>query len=431
MSDILDDALREQLAAALLGWGGDPGELRFSLDTVRSSTGDVQNHNASINKALPPPPATEARRPSQGRIGSLLDLEDEVNAHAVTVVDDIDADSITVDGSTDDMTDHGAVFSWTAWPGTGGSGGSHGGVGELQSQSPSQWQQPRSVNAGAPHPDHGKALPPRPVDSTIPASPPPPQMFCRLSRFPFSHPCDVPELMPDNDEDMSAAATTSAPSAPVTPGVTHDALGPAATQATLVAATPGPQLNPTLLPEHDERMRKLSIKTVDTVTSVNEDGVSLLTPTEASYEGSGDHASHALRTITTARSDVRSVSSLGSYGSSERQPSRAARKSISLFSRIRSNGHPEEEPLERRVLTPVQLLTPPQQHADLDDDARAPDTSASLSPFSSTTSRAESGMAYKFFRMPWAREYTRRTHENPHIAQGSEYLVSDLPACRA
>jgi hypothetical protein len=435
MSDILDDTLRQQLAAALVGLGGDPGELDFclSFDTVcstprhsfiRHSRNHVPSHgsrSASLNKALPPTPPGPGhhhKTPSRGHIRSPSTMDAEENDNGITVVDDIDADSVILDDESHMNTPTGLDTSHQPRLRTGSNGES---VGPKETPSQGQHLEPRDVKAEAPHPGDGKALPPLPVgetDDPAPASPPP-KMSCRISRFPFSHPCDVPELVPDHDEDMSssAAATSSSSSAPVTPGIPSDALGPGAAPVAGLVQVPAPgplQLSPSLFPEYDDRMRKLSIKTIDTATSardggagVNEDGVSLLTPTEASYDGSfGDQTSHGLRPIMTAKSDVRSVSSLGSVGSGEsRQRANPSRKSINLFSRIRSNTHHEEVVcMEHRTLTPVQLLTPPRQ---ADDQIDLPRTSSASGPAPSLVlppSRGESGSGSRFFRMPWASE---------------------------
>jgi GTPase-activating protein SAC7 len=382
MSDTLDDGLREQLAAALLGWGGDLagglGAQRLSRDTI-DSTGN------SSGRATPK--AVPAMIPRQGQIQGVMDLADEEGR--TTVDDDIDADSVALDASD----------TFDGWSGDN-----------------AHQQARRTTNI--PNPAAQKPLPPIPFDTPIVS--PPPEMSCRISRFPFSHPCDMPELMPDQ-EDMYGTEPSPSASAPVTPNVLPGVFRPSV-HAPLPNPGLGPYLNPAPEPEVRHKMRKMSIQSYHTAVSedlckideeesdVNTDGVSLLSPTEVSggtYRGGESDSTRVDRQgfLTVASGHWRSVSSLGSGSSGESRPTHAiaaSRRASNLFSRIRNGGRTEEQCLEKRSLTPIHLDTPPRRQGDPDNELLTPDGLTPTSP-SYNSSRAEpASTTSRFFnRMPW------------------------------
>ncbi|GAB1318401.1 GTPase-activating protein SAC7 [Madurella fahalii] len=374
MTDILDGGLREQLAAALLGWGGGDGDHRTS--------GEDDDDGRQTPKAAP----AVAQIPGSIRYPMLHVDEGDRG----TVNDDIDADSI--------MTRTDSV------------------VLPLESRRHAEQQ---SYPMRQPLPTSQKALPALPGDIALAS--PEPEMSCRISRFPFSHPCEVPELVPDQEDVMNSATSPSA-SGPVTPSVVTDVFRPL-TQIRSFDAGLGPL--PALAPSPEitnHRMRQMSIDTILSETSasdglgntreeegdgVNEDGVSLMTSTEASSSKSSSDDSgteRARRQFLTVgnHSHAASMSSMGSAspsaGSGDWRPSNmgAVRKSASFFSLIRSGSRPpaEEECLEKRCLTPFELTTPPRVpwHPD---DLPPPSSSSSTNP-------RESNRGSRFFaRMPW------------------------------
>ncbi|KAL2193950.1 hypothetical protein P885DRAFT_44039 [Corynascus similis CBS 632.67] len=380
MSDILDDGLREQLAAALLGWGGNlkQGTQRLSRGTI-DSTGTGDDSGRATPKAAP------GLGHRQGQIQELVmmdsaDEKDRAN-------DDIDADSVV------DLSENSSGWS----------------------ERSVHHQQARRMGNQQKIPVGQKALPPLPVDKS-PCTSPQPEMSCRISRFPFSHPCEVPELMPDL-EDMSGTTSSSSASGPVTPSVAPDVFRPL-TQLSSPNLELGRDFNPASEPEVHGGQRKMSIRSTETAesdglgiiqeedgnTDENTDGVSLLTPTEASYGNSHTEGGDRQLFLSVHSGHCRSVSSLGSGSSSEWRPSHAnaaARKSMSFFSRIRSGNRVEDPCLERRSLTPMQLETPPRAPDSQDDEASATN-GTTPTPTYSNTIRTETSTATRFFnRMPW------------------------------
>lgn len=271
-------------------------------------------------------------------------------------------------------------------------------------------QQPRrTTERTSPAPQ--KSLPPLPFESPRPPPPVPvsvPDMSCRLSRFPFAHPCDVPDLMPDHDDLFGTTNTSPSVSGPATPSVIPDLFRP-------LTESTSPDLDLTLMPNHaaefelHARARSMSTKSVQSDLSEgglgiireeddpNVDGVSLLTPTEASGESGqnsrGGRPGH-----------WRSVSSLGSGSSGEWRPSNTgagARKS-SIFSRIRGGRPGEDEFFEKRSLTPVQLS--PSRQGNYGDEPLSP-AATPTSPFfpirPEVTPAAATSTSKFFHRMTW------------------------------
>jgi hypothetical protein len=364
MSDTPDNGLRGQLAAALLGWGG--GGQRTPRDTIGL-------HSDSASRETPKP------EPGLGRLGyirGVVDLDDEQDR---PIVDDIDADSV-YDASDD-------------------------------ARSERHFQQ---AGFATETPAAQKALPPLPIEA--PLASPQPQMSCRLSRVPISHPCEVPELMPDQ-EDTAAMAASPPISGPVTPSVATDVFRPLTLFVTPELEL-GAIINPAFGLESD-RPRKMSIKSADTGLSDglgiiqeeddgNADGVSLLTPTEVSFGNSSGDGSGTTRVdkhgflTADGRRHGRSVSSAGSGSSGEWRPSQSsARRSVNFLSRMRNGGRPEEECLERRSLTPAQLSAPTHAQGASDDELPTPGEASPTSP-STHPSRVDASTAARFFqRMPW------------------------------
>lgn len=372
MSDLLDDGLREQLAAALLGWSGAEGQ-RKSKDTV------VEDGGRDTPKAEP-------SLAQQGYIRGLMQYADE---YGTSCDDDIDADS-AVDTS-DSRSEASRPYSQP----------------RPRSQPKENWLVPQ------------KSLPPLPVEP--PLASPQPNMSCRISSFPFTHPIDMPELMPDQDDMF--IATPSLPD-PGTPGIAPDVFRP----LTQISPTPNLDLGP-FSPVVSEtrlqhRMSRMSISSAGSEADglgmireeydLNDDGVSMMTPTEVSYGGSTGNDSYTDRGVNQGYLTVgrhpptRSVSSLGSSGSStEWRPSNASsgRKSSNLFSRIRNSSRPpaEEEFIEKRSLTPLQLSTPPR--GVYSDDLLTPTGPPPSVSSSTNNSRSDGNTASRFFnRMPWLGE---------------------------
>ncbi|KAL2128316.1 hypothetical protein VTI74DRAFT_9357 [Chaetomium olivicolor] len=381
MNNWRDDGLREHLGTALRGWGGGDGTKRSSISR------NTLNHDRHGRKTSRP--ERPAGHHHQGYMQGMIVYADDEDRE--TIDDDIDADSIpeTVAGSDD--------RSAAAW---------------RFSQQLRQARENRIATAE-------KALPPLLAETPLPS--PPPEMSCRLSRFPFAHPCEVPELIPDQ-EDMFGMASSPSASGPATPSVIADVFRPL-TQG----ASPNLELGPfpklAAEPDLPDKLRRMSITSNLTASDGlgvireeedddNTDGVSILTPTEASFgTGDGDSGSarvdrHGFLTVGN-RYHNRSVSSLGSASGSsgEWRPGHAPRKSgNNLFSRIRSRPHVTEECLEKRSLTPLQLSTPPRELSNYDEDQLTldgvPPSTSSSNP--SHISRADVGGTSRFFhRMPW------------------------------
>ncbi|KAL2020611.1 hypothetical protein VTK56DRAFT_8101 [Thermocarpiscus australiensis] len=379
MSDILDHDLREQLAAALLGCGGLGG-----ADGAQRRSGDIEN----IDDGLQTPKAEPELGHQEGYIRGLMQYADEGDG---PTIDDIDADS---DTDTSDIDD-GRPKQPNAHP-------------SLQRQHAPLTEQ---------------ALSPLPVGTGLAS--PKPEMSCRISHFPFSHPCDVPELMPDHEDSLSVAPSSST-SGPATPAVTAEVARPPRH-----AASPDLEFGPisTHAPGRDlelhHRMRTTSVKSGQSGSEglgviqeeeddeVNSDGVSLLTPTEISLSNSNDDAgSYTERNgrkefLSAERHPHRlSVSSLGSggasRGSSEWRPSNAsvARKSVSIFSRIRIGGRlpAEEEPIERKTLTPLELSMPPPRPGQPGLVMSPPQSP----PLASPAHTEANSVARFFLHMPWS-----------------------------
>ena len=370
----MDDGLREQLVAAMLGWSGGKRE---SQDTAREH--DSGHHTPKADPDLG----------QQGYIRGLMQYADDEDTTDIN--EDIDADS---------------ALDTSDFDGRSEAGGTHN-------------PQPRRERMGqlAPPPPQ-KALPALPIES--PLASPQPQMSCRISSFPFSHPCDIPELMPDQDEFYGLEFTPTA-SGPVTPSVTTDVFRPLA-QVNPPDLELGPFSPGTAQPDVEQRIRGMSVKSARSEVTgsdglgiireeeynLNDDGVSIMTPTEVSFgDSSGKgNGKHGFLSVDSPP-HCRSVSSLGSgsSGSADGRPSHASapRKSVNLFSRIRGGRSPlEEEFLERRSLTPVQLSTPPRMVGYDNAGMLAPNGQSP--PLSSTTShsRSEPNTASRFFqRMPW------------------------------
>jgi len=225
--------------------------------------------------------------------------------------------------------------------------------------------------------------------------------------------------MPDQ-EDMSGAISSPSASGPVTPNVAADVFRPL-TQLVSPDLELGRYLNPAPEPESHHRMRKMSIKSMETAESdglgvikeedANADGVSVLTPTEASCGNSVADGDRQLFLNVDGSGHCRSVSSLGSGSSGEWRPSHAAaaaRRSINFLSRIRNGNRVEDPCLERRSLTPMQLATPPQGPSYLDDELPTPDGTTPVSPYPNVL-RAEASTTTKFLqRMPWLGDSPKR-----------------------
>lgn len=390
MSDILDHGLREQLAEALLGWGEAHAAQPTSQDTAVNDAAAAASADDDRGRHTPraDPAPRQPRQHPRAAVQSMPDDTDDT-----TVVDDIDADSVLdpTDPDTDPDTSH-AV--------------------RLPQRSRDAMARPLPVAAA------DKALPPLPSDAA--AGSPPLEMSCRISRFPFSHPCEVPEVMPDHEDAFAAETRTSA-----------SASGPAPTLTALTAAAAEPDL--------DARMPRMSLKSVPSEVSVpdsldmvrerdgddmNSDGVSMLTPTEASLDddddaiegepGAGRLGRQAGYLTADYQPPWASVSSLGSASgsSADWRPSHAsaAPRSPNFFSRM-GNGNgtrpsADEEFLDEPSLTPLQQLSsPPQRPPDHPDkDTLAPNVpapppapSSSISPSPRGTHRQS-----RFFqRMPW------------------------------
>lgn len=382
MTNLMDDGSREQLAAALLGWNGERGR-RSPRDTL------VDDDSGRDT------PKAEPRLGSQGYIRGLMQYADD--EHTTSTDDDIDADSVvdTIDS--------------------------------LDSRSETSRRRPsmRETTAPAPH----KPLLPLPVEA--PLASPPLAMSCRISRFPFSHLCDMPELMPDQD-DMFAAESTPTVSGPATPSIAPDIFRTLA-QDTSPDLELGPFPPTASEREFHDRMHNMSIKSAhseasgsnelrmirEEIDDLNEDGVSMMTPTERSFGDSNwEGGSYSAGSERAGQQGCRavgglphapSVSSLGSAGSgsSEWRPSHDAsvgQKSGGLFSRIRNGArHPGEgECIDHRSLTPVQLSIPSRAPGHTGDDLVTP-VGPSPSPSLRTRNRrAEGTTASRFFhRMPW------------------------------
>ncbi|KAK4202362.1 hypothetical protein QBC40DRAFT_252195 [Triangularia verruculosa] len=424
MSAILDSGLGEQLAAALLAWGGEHdreprrqprkqparhhNQDSANFDSDLDSGSDSDSGSGSGSGSLTP----LARH--HVYIRQLMRFADD-NTWNMTALDprerDIDAD--LDEDHDDDLNATASDSTFTTQPTKASNiGGRY-----------RQHREDTMKNPPSPPQKRGKQLPPTPIDTTPDSSHP--QMSCRISSFPFLHPCDIPELILDPDEDLLHTGPSPLPSGPATPSVVNDVFRP-------LSHTASPDLGfgpftPFALEADPRRSlqqqpRKMSVITMVSEVSdglgiieeeddVNTDGVSMLTPTEASFGGPvGGESSHDRFGRVDSRGyqpQARSISSsAGSTGSSEWRPSNrsiSSRKSVALFSRMRGrHSVVQEEPLERRSLTPYELSAPaPRQDDDSCADQPPPPTGSSLSTIHSRTEIASSANSRFFGRMPW------------------------------
>ncbi|KAK4180634.1 hypothetical protein QBC36DRAFT_19583 [Triangularia setosa] len=424
MSDILDHGLGEQLAAALLAWGGEHDQEarrqpRQQPDHHNEPGFDRPQSDCGLDSASDSGSLTPLAR-HHVYIRKLMRFADD-STWSKTAPDpherDIDAHLNSEDGNDDDL-------------------------GAIKSDSTFTTTQPiESTNIGGRYHQHrvetmenpplppqkrDKELPPTPLDTTPTSSHP--QMSCRISTFPFSHPCDIPELILDPDEVQLHTEPRPLPSGPATPSVVNDVFRPLSQIASPdLGFDFGPFIPLTLEadPQHSmqqQQPRKMSIKTMVSEVSdglgiieeeddVNTDGVSMLTPTEASFGGpvGGESSIDRFGRVDSRgyQPQARSISSsAGSTGSSEWRPSNksiSSRKSVTLFSRMRGrHSVVQEEPLEKRSLTPYELSAPPpRQDDDNYADMPPPPTGSSLSTTRSRTEISSTTNSRFFGRMPW------------------------------
>ncbi|KAK4097904.1 hypothetical protein N658DRAFT_433193 [Parathielavia hyrcaniae] len=374
MSGILNHGSGVHLTAARTFWGGVEQQGNNRDITCINSRSDTSGETPHQKPGL---------KYRQGYIHAQIDFADEEH---MPIVDDIDADSV-VDLDASDYLD-----------GRSGTG-------------------PQFQQLG---PGHTTESPPTQKPIMPPLTSPQPQMSCRISQFPFPQPCEVPELLPDQ-EDMSARATSPPISGPATPSAASEVFRP----LTLVFSSHfdlGPMINPAFELESRDRSRKMSAKSADTGVpdglamieedddGVNTDGVSLLTTTEESSFGNemGEGGSGPARADKQGLLAVhgtkhkRSVSSLGSgsVASGEWRPS-TARRSVSFLGRKRNGGRGEEECLERRSLTPAQLTAPIWRRGASVDGLPVPEAASLSSPSHSSQAAATSTTTRFFHRMPW------------------------------
>ncbi|KAK4188883.1 hypothetical protein QBC35DRAFT_179626 [Podospora australis] len=464
MSDILDtrDGLREQLTAALLGWSGEVGGGGRSRNQEQHDNNNCNCNCSSSVVSVVSDPATGSGSGSGSDSGSgsitpiarqhvyirnLMDYADQGPKSRFLVNDDIDADS-------DDPGSNNYFHAKTVDIAIDADAGLTEEEGTRRYRQPTQLHQyhmnnitaTMDNNSSPSPPQHAKPLPPIPpaFDTTLSSSQgsaaqQTPEMSCRISTFPFSHPCDIPELMPDCQEDADALNSAPSPlaSGPATPSVVNDVFRPL-TDAESPVLDFGP-FSPTMTSSAEaenhqqflypqQPMRKPSLKTlvsemsdglgiIEEEDDVNTDGVSMLTPTEASFgTGAGDSIYDRFSRVDSRgfhQTKPRSLSSsAGSTGSSEWRPSTKggeSRKSINLFSRIRGGRNTiVEEPLEKRSLTPWELNAPsPRQDSD---EMLPPQSSASSMVQSSIHSRVETTVNSRFFsRMNWLSDSAPQT----------------------
>ncbi|KAL2259875.1 hypothetical protein VTK26DRAFT_6302 [Humicola hyalothermophila] len=357
----MDDGL-EELAAALVGWRGDN----------RAPPKTNRHHERQT------PEAGSAHSSSQ----QLTQFsQDEL---AITVIEDIDTDSAL---DTSDSFDAQSDVS-----------DRH----HLQSKL-------------APPPPSSKPLPPLPAESSMAS--PPPGMSCRISRFPFSQPCEVPELMPDQ-EDHRGRGETPTTADPATPSVAADVFRPLSQvgapnlELGSFPVTTESALQPKTLGTFAQSARS-DVSGSDSLSIIreeaaafNEDGVSIRTSIEAAFadvagKGAGQNGFLSIR----GELQCRSVSSLASSssGSADGRRSRASelrRRSLTFLSRIRNGTRApgEDESLERRSLTPARLSTAPHTSGHGNSTMLAPD--GQLPPTNRGSS--EDTVTPSFFqRMTW------------------------------
>lgn len=357
--------------------------------------GPEQNTAAQLPKTIEyqnDTPHTPGLRPNMylGRLMQFADDNDDDNTtvNPWLIIDDIDADSdtlITTDGSDRGRPPINGPVTKTAMM--------------------------------------GQAEPPLtkiPGDATPTSSQP--QMSCRLSRFPFNHPCDIPELIYDQDEDEDVLnnGPDPPPSGPATPSVVNEIFRPLTDGFTSPNLALGP-FSP-VAPQGEMsspdglQMRKMSVRTMgsDLTDGLgiireeddddrNTDGVSMLSRTESSSTDQFNRYGAGLRPLAP------SISSSGSTGSGEWRlgaTERDGRKSASLFSRMRgARNIIHEEPLERRSLTPYELSAPAPRIDD--DDHLAPDMLPPPTASSGGTATIQNETftaaprSFGFGRLPW------------------------------
>ncbi|KAK0723508.1 Rho GTPase activation protein [Lasiosphaeria miniovina] len=206
--------------------------------------------------------------------------------------------------------------------------------------------------------NHGGALrphrPQRPVaglgQSGVNSTPRPLQadISCRISRIPFTQPGEVPELVPDHEGVASALAS------PSTPGPTSPGMAVEPVLSIDVAASSDSEFTET----DAQRNRKASIHTADSDWSVSELGI---------IQEEDDNMSYAPPRPLPDGTPPADGISIGNPCSDEWRVTTksASRRSVNLFSRLRSAGRlgsraiPEEEFIEKRSLTPHELVAPP------------------------------------------------------------------------
>ncbi|KAJ4289365.1 hypothetical protein N0V88_007117 [Collariella sp. IMI 366227] len=414
MNDTREDALREQVTASVLGRGGADGMKRPELS--RNTFGYDDRRPTPRVSSLVPRVSIDRRR--HGYLRGILEPADYGRD---LIDDDIDADSILSD-------DRSAAWRFseqqrqkretrTAMPGR---------TPPSPRVAPSSPRIPPPLPRTAPPPSW--AIPSSPRFAT-PLTFPPPEMACRLSR----PPCELPELVPDHDDTSGIGSPLA--SGPTTPSFMADIFRPL-TEFSSPNLELGAFLKFNPAPELDlyRGMRRMSmtpsISAPDGLgmiqeeeDDVNADGVSVMTPTEVSFGGDGDSGSTRFERHGYLAAGVRyhnqSVSSLGSgSGSSgEWRPGHAPRKSSStIMGRIRSRPQFGDEPecLEKRSLTPVQLLAPPRPLFDEDQLTLAgtrPSTSASSNAPSQIGRIDGGGTPLRFFhRMPWVGDAEGKKH---------------------
>ncbi|VBB76580.1 Putative Rho-GTPase-activating protein [Podospora comata] len=421
MSDILDHGLGEQLAMALLTWGGEQDQEarrqpRTQPDHHNEAGADARS-DSSFDSASDSGFLTPLARHHVYFHKLMRFADDSTWSNTALGPHRRDIDANLEDGNYRDdnldATDSDSTF--TTQP-------------AKSTNICARYRQHRvetMENPPLPPQNWDKELPPTPFDTTPTSSSSHPQMSCRISTFPFSHPCDIPELILDPDEGHLHTEPSPLPSGPATPSVVNDIFQPLSQTAspdlefgpfTPLALEADPQHSM----EQQQQSRKMSIKTmvsdvsdglgiIEEEDDVNTDGVSMLTPTEASFGGAAGGESSIDR---FGRADSRAYqpqawsisSSAGSIGSSEWRPSiKSSRKSVTLLSRMRGrHSVVQEEPLEKRSLTPYELSAPaPRQDNDNCVDMPPPPTGSSLPTIHSRTEITSTTNPRFFGRIPW------------------------------
>ncbi|KAK3986803.1 hypothetical protein QBC44DRAFT_344330 [Cladorrhinum sp. PSN332] len=388
-------------------------ELRDPHPRRLRETAAQQKLTATYQTATSPLHTPNGFRPkSHVYLRTLIQISDDEKPHS-WLIDDIDADSDT-------------QFSTHDGDGTDPDRSGNKAAGVRYQQEVTKME---TMGQTTP-PPLNKILTPTPDDATPTSSQP--QMSCRLSRFPFAHPCDIPELIYDQDDDEDVILNigpSPLPSGPATPSVVNDIFRP----LTEVFDSPpnldlgpfspvAPQAGDTMTTSEPQQMRKMSVRTLGSEMTDglgiireeddddrNTDGVSMLSRTESSFGPSGDHLSvdHFGRHGAGLRPLAPSISSSGSTGSGEWRAgnrSDGRKSSASIFSRMRNRNTIHEEPLEKRSLTPYELSAPTPRLDD--DDLLSPDMPPPQTASSGRTATTQ-GEAYtgsRFFgfgRVAW------------------------------